>query len=267
MLVASLLTSAFLIAGLSAGRMIRKVDGPATALVLKTGVVLAAVLVPLQVLIGDLHGLNTLEFQPAKIAAIEGVWETGTGVPFTVLGFPDEEARTTHFALEIPKGTSLILTHEAEGEVVGLDAFAGAHPPVAPVFWSFRIMVGTGLLMFVVSWWAASRLLRGRDLSRGVLRGLSLMTFSGWIATLAGWYVAEVGRQPWLIYGLMATADAVAPHSRSTMRGTLIAYALLYAFLLAAFIATLRYMATKPAASLKMLSATQPAAVSAAAER
>jgi cytochrome d ubiquinol oxidase subunit I len=267
MLVASLLTSAFLVAGLSAGRMIRKVDGPATALVLKTSVVLAAVLVPLQVLIGDLHGLNTLEYQPAKIAAIEGVWETATGVPFTVLGFPDEEARTTHFALEIPNGTSLILTHEADGEVVGLDAFAGAHPPVAPVFWAFRIMVGMGLLMLAVSWWAASRLLRGRDLSRGVLRALSLMTFSGWIATLAGWYVAEVGRQPWLIYGLMATADAVAPHSQTTMRGTLIAYALLYAFLLAAYIATLRYMATKPAASLKMLSTGQPPAASAAAER
>ncbi|HEY5569628.1 MAG TPA: cytochrome ubiquinol oxidase subunit I [Gammaproteobacteria bacterium] len=267
MLVASLLTSAFLIAGLSAGRMIRKVDGPATALVVKTGVGLAAVLVPLQVLIGDLHGLNTFEHQPAKIAAIEGVWETGTGVPFTVLGIPDEEARTTRFAIEIPNGTSLLLTHEADGEVVGLDAFEGAHPPVAPVFWSFRIMVGTGLLMLAVSWWAAWQLFRGHGLSRGALRALSVMTFSGWVATLAGWYVAEVGRQPWLIYGLMATADVVAPHWQATVRGTLIAYALLYAFLLAAYISTLRYMATKPAASLRMLPAAQLRAASAVTER
>jgi len=252
---------------LSAGRMIRKVDGPATALVLKTSVVLAAVLVPLQVLIGDLHGLNTFEHQPAKIAAIEGVWETGTGVPFTVLGIPDEEARTTRFAIEIPNGTSLLLTHEADGEVVGLDAFEGAHPPVAPVFWSFRIMVGTGLLMLAVSWWAAWQLFRGHGLSRGALRALSVMTFSGWVATLAGWYVAEVGRQPWLIYGLMATADVVAPHWQATVRGTLIAYALLYAFLLAAYISTLRYMATKPAASLRMLPAAQLRAASAVTER
>jgi cytochrome d ubiquinol oxidase subunit I len=253
MITASLLTCAFLIAGLSAGRMLRRVDGPATLLVLKTGVVLAAVLAPLQVLIGDLHGLNTLEHQPAKIAAIEGVWETRRGAPFTIIGFPDEEERTTRFAIEIPNGASLILTHDPQGEVVGLDAFEGAHPPVAIVFWSFRVMLGIGLAMIAVSWWAAWSLRRAPPLARGVQRALSLMTFSGWVATLAGWYVAEVGRQPWLVYGLMRSAEAVAPHSAGTVAGTLIAYAVLYSFLLAAYIATLRYMATKPAASLKLL--------------
>jgi cytochrome d ubiquinol oxidase subunit I len=253
MVTASLLTSAFLIAGLSAGRMIRKVDGPATLLVLKTGVALAAVLAPLQVVIGDLHGLNTLEHQPAKIAAIEGVWETGRGVPFTIVGFPDEEERTTHFAVEIPNGASLVLTHDPRGEVVGLDAFKGAHPPVAIVFWSFRVMLGIGLAMIAVSWWAAWSLRRAPPLARGVQRALSLMTFSGWVATLAGWYVAEVGRQPWLIYGLLRSAEAVAPHPAGTVAGTLTAYAVLYTFLLASYIATLRYMATKPAASLKLL--------------
>jgi cytochrome d ubiquinol oxidase subunit I len=267
MVVASLLTSAFLIAGLSAGRMIRKVDGPATLLVLKTGVGLAAVLAPLQVLIGDLHGLNTLEHQPAKIAAIEGVWETHRGVPFTIVGLPDEDERTTHFAVEIPNAGSLILTHDANGEVVGLDAFEGAHPPVAIVFWSFRVMLGIGAAMIVVSWWAAWSLRRAPPLARGVQRALSLMTFSGWVATLAGWYVAEVGRQPWLVYGLMRTAEAVAPHSRATVGGTLIAYALLYAFLLAAYIGTLRYLATKPAASLKLLSSVRSPARSAATEQ
>jgi cytochrome d ubiquinol oxidase subunit I len=260
MVNASLLTCAFLIAGLSAGRMIRKVDGPATLLVLKTGVTLAAVLAPLQVLIGDLHGLNTLEHQPAKIAAIEGVWETRRGAPFTIIGFPDEVQRTTHLAIEIPNGASLILTHSPQGEVVGLDAFEGAHPPVAIVFWSFRVMLGIGLAMIAVSWWAAWSLRRAPPLARGVQRALSLMTFSGWVATLAGWYVAEVGRQPWLIYGLMRSAEAVAPHPAGTVAGTLTAYAVLYAFLLASYIATLRYMATKPAASLKLLQPL-PAAV------
>jgi cytochrome d ubiquinol oxidase subunit I len=261
MVNASLLTCAFLIAGLSAGRMLRRVDGPATLLVLKTGVALAAVLAPLQVLIGDLHGLNTLEHQPAKVAAIEGVWETHRGVPFTIVGFPDEEERVTRLAVEIPNGASLVLTHDPQGEVVGLDAFEGAHPPVAIVFWSFRVMLGIGFAMIGVSWWAAWSLRRAPPLTRGVQRALSLMTFSGWVATLAGWYVAEVGRQPWLVYGLMRSAEAVAPHPAGTVAGTLIAYAVLYAFLLTAYIATLRYMATKPAASLKLL---QPIPASAA---
>ncbi len=255
---ASLLTAAFLIAGVSAGRMTRRVDGPATALVLKTGVYLAAVLAPLQLVIGDLHGLNTLEHQPAKIAAIEAVWETDRGVPFTVLGWPDEERRTTRFALEIPLGTSLLLTHEPDGEVRGLDAFEGAHPPVAVVFFAFRIMVGVGLLMIAVSWLAAWTLRRGHPAPRWLLRALSAMTFAGWVATLAGWITTEVGRQPWLIYGAMTVAEAVAPHPAAKVGGTLVAYALLYAFLLAAYVLTLRYLGTKPAKSLRMLDPMRP---------
>ncbi|HSG65923.1 MAG TPA: cytochrome ubiquinol oxidase subunit I, partial [Gammaproteobacteria bacterium] len=248
MLVASLLTSAFLIAGISAARMIRKVDGPATLLVLKTGVGLAAVLAPLQIVIGDLHGLNTLEHQPAKIAAIEGIWETGRAVPLTLVGFPDEAARRTHFAIEIPYAASLILAHDADAELLGLDEFEGDHPPVAIVFWSFRIMVGVGVLMLASAWWASWSLFRGRAPSAAQLRALSLMTFSGWIGVLAGWYVAEVGRQPWLIQGLMRTTEAVAPQSSGTMLVTLLAYAALYLFLLVAYVGTLRYLGTKPAA-------------------
>jgi cytochrome d ubiquinol oxidase subunit I len=258
MLTASLLTSSFLVAGLSAGRMLRKVDGPATLLVLRTGIVLAAVLAPLQVFIGDLHGLNTLEHQPAKIAAIEGVWETESGVPFTVLGFPDESERRTRFALEIPYAASLILTHDPHGTVRGLDEFAGAHPPVAIVFWSFRVMVGMGLLMIAVSWWGAVTLLRGRAPSALLLRVLAAMTFAGWVATLAGWYVTEVGRQPWLVYEALAAADVVAPHSVATVASTLLIYAVLYALLLVAYIGTLRYMGTKPARSLRLLGTFSP---------
>jgi cytochrome d ubiquinol oxidase subunit I len=257
MTIASLLTSAFLIAGVSANRMIRKVDGPATARVLKTGVVLAAVLAPLQVLVGDLHGLNTLEHQPAKIAAIEGIWRTGSSVPFTVIGWPDEERRETLLALEIPQAGSLILTHELDGTLRGLDEFEGRHPPVAIVFLAFRIMVGTGLLMIAVAWIAAWQLRRGRPPGPKTMRALSLMTFAGWVATLAGWYVTEVGRQPWIVYETLAVADVVAPHPASKVGGTLLAYAVLYAFLLTSYVMTLRHLGKKPAASLRLLEPRQ----------
>jgi cytochrome d ubiquinol oxidase subunit I len=197
MVNASLLTSAFLIAGVSAGRMIRKVDGPATALVLRTGVVMAAVLAPLQAVLGDSHGLTPLYHQPAKIAAVDAVWETDTAVPFTVFGWPDEESRTTRFALEIPYGASLLLEHDPQGRVLGLDEFDGAHPPVAIVFVAFRVMVGMGLLMIGVSWWAFWAQRGRRPPSPRALRALAFMTYSGWVAVLAGWYVTEVGRQPW----------------------------------------------------------------------
>ena len=223
---------------------------------MRTGALMAAVLAPLQVFIGDLHGLNTLEHQPAKIAAMEGIWETEKGAPLTLFGFPDEEEKTTHMAIKVPNLASLILTHEWDGEVLGLNEFEGETPPVAPVFWAFRVMVGIGMLMVLVGWWSAWRLFRNRDESREtqtwLLRALSVMTFSGWIAVLAGWYVTEIGRQPWVVDGLLRTADVVADHSSATVAGTLFGYVLLYLFLLVSYIATLRYMATKPARSLTL---------------
>ena len=251
MVVASLLTTAFLVAGTSASRMLRNVHGPGTERALRTGVLLAAVLTPLQIVIGDLHGLNTLEHQPAKIAAIEGIWETQAGAPLTLLGIPDEDSRHTRFALEIPRGASLILTHSRDGVVQGLADFA-EHPPVLPVFLSFRVMVGIGVAMLVVSWWCAPFALRGRPLPRLALRALALLTFAGWVAVLAGWYVTEIGRQPWIVYGELAVADVVADHAQGVMRGTLLSYAVLYALLLAAYVATLRHLSAKPAASLRM---------------
>src|SRR5512138_3268764 len=150
MVTASLLTSSFLVAGVSAGRMIRAVAGPGTALVLKSGVRLAAVLAPLQLLLGDLHGLNTLEHQPAKIAAVEAIWHTERGAALTLFGWPDEQQGRTRFAIEIPRAGSLVLTHDLDGKIAGLDEFAAAHPPVAPVFFAFRIMVGLGFAMLAV---------------------------------------------------------------------------------------------------------------------
>lgn len=252
MLIASLLTSAFLVLGVSASRARRKVDGPATWKVIRTGIVMAAVLSPLQALVGDFHGLNTLEHQPAKIAAIEGIWETQKGAELVLFGFPDEEERTTHFKIAIPKAASLILTHEWDGELQGLSDFE-EHPPVAPVFWSFRVMVGIGMLMIAVSWWASYSMFRSKPFSEMQLCAFSLMTFSGWIAVLAGWYVTEIGRQPWIVQGLIRTDEVVAGHGGGMMLSTLIAYLALYVFLLASYVLSLRYLSSKPARSLVSL--------------
>jgi len=167
MMVASLITASFLVAGVSAWRVLKKVDGPATKKVLKVAVLAAAVLTPTQIILGDFHGLNTLKHQPAKVAAMEGVWETQRGAALTLFGFPDEEERTTHLAVKVPKVASLILTHEWDGEVKGLNDFVGQHPPVAPVFWAFRIMVGVGFLMLLVSWACSWQLWRNKGIMAG----------------------------------------------------------------------------------------------------
>ena len=253
MLLASVLTSAFLIAGVSAWRVRQGVDGPATWKVLKTGVVLAACVIPVQIFVGDLHGLNTLEHQPEKIAAMEAIWETEEGAAFTLIGLPDEESRSTRYAIKIPYAASLILTHDPNGEVRGLNSFAD-HPPVAPVFWSFRVMLGIGMLMLIVSWSVALCFLRGRRPGPVLLRALSWMTFSGWVATLAGWYVTEIGRQPWIVRGMVRTSEVVAEHSAATLSGTLIGYLGLYVFLLYSYVHALRYLSTKPARSLELKS-------------
>ncbi len=239
MLIASGLTCAFLVAGLSAWRILRGDAAPGVRAALRTGVVLAAVLAPAQLVVGDLHGLNTLEHQPAKVAAMEGNWETRGHVPLVLFAIPDEAARENRFEIAIPSGASLILTHRADGVVPGLNEFEGRHPPVAPVFYAFRIMVGTGMLMIGVGLLAAFLLWRRGVLPRWLLRGLVAMTFAGWIATLAGWYVTEIGRQPWLVTGVLTTADAVGPIGPAAVASTLAMYLVLYALLLAAFIATL----------------------------
>ncbi len=188
MLIASILTSAFLIMGVSAWRMIKKVDGPETRNVMYTGIIIAAIFTPIQIFVGDLHGLNTLEHQPAKVAAIEAIWDTEEGAPLTLFGFPDETEKKTHFAIKIPKLASLILTHELNGELKGINDFKDETPPVSPVFWAFRIMVGVGTLMLIVSWWGVFTIWRKKSIGKPLLTIMSVMTFSGWVAVLSGWY-------------------------------------------------------------------------------
>ena len=172
MLIASTLTVCFLLAGVSAWQMLRGTINASTPLVLRVALTVAAVMVPVQVLVGDLHGLNTLKYQPQKIAAMEGIWETERGAPLLLFAWPDEQARANRWAVGIPRAGSFILTHELDGEIKGLNDFRGAHPPVAPVFFAFRIMVGMGLLMLATSWagwWIGHR--RGWD-PRALPRGL-----------------------------------------------------------------------------------------------
>ncbi len=245
MLIASGLTAAFFVAGLSAYRILKGDTKQAPKVALKTGLVLAAILAPTQAFVGDLHGLNTLEYQPQKIAAIEGIWETEKGAPLLLFALPDRENRENHMAIGIPKLASLILTHDWNGEIKGLNEFVGNHPPVAPLFWGFRLMVGIGLLMIATAWTGVYLMKRRDNLPRWYLRGLVVMTFSGWVATLAGWYVTEIGRQPWLVNGVLKTAEAVTTVPASHVGLSLALYLTVYAVLLWAYIHTLKVMSRR----------------------
>ncbi|WP_292288294.1 cytochrome ubiquinol oxidase subunit I [Marivita sp.] len=254
MLLASGLTVAFLLTGLSAFRWLIGDRSNGVQATLKTGVIIGAVLIPLQILAGDFHGLNTLEHQPQKVAAMEGNWDTGPNTPLVLFGIPDEQTRSTDFEISIPNGASLILKHSADGVVPGLNDFIAEdgtvqHPPVAPVFFSFRIMVATGMAMLLLSWTAVVFMARKRrgieGLPRPLLWAMVPMAVSGWIATLAGWYTTEIGRQPWLVQGVLTTEAAVADVPAPMVASTLIVYLSIYAALLAAYVGVLFYLARK----------------------
>jgi cytochrome d ubiquinol oxidase subunit I len=250
--LASTLTVAFLVAGVAALRRLWGDRSPGVGKSLRTGICLAAAAIPLQFLAGDQHGLNTLEHQPAKIAAMEANWRTRDHVPLVLFAWPDAEARENRFELAVPDGASLILTHARSGVVPGLDQYVAPdgrvlHPPVRPLFLAFRVMVGVGVLMLVTSWTAAWQLWRRGEPGGWVLRALAAMTFSGWIATLAGWYVTEIGRQPWLVTGVLLTETAVAEHPAPVVGATLALYLAVYAALIVAFMATITYLARKAA--------------------
>jgi cytochrome d ubiquinol oxidase subunit I len=244
MLIASGLTVAFLLAGLSAYRWLRGDKGKAVQASLRTGLYVAAALIPLQIVVGDLHGLNTLHYQPAKIAAMEGIWETQKGAPAVLFALPDKATQTNKFEIAIPKLASFYLTHDIHGEVKGIKEFGDQHPPVAPVFWAFRTMVGVGLLMLAVSWLGAWQVRKGA-LHPLLLRVLVGMTFAGWVALVAGWYVTEIGRQPWLVQGVLTAAQAASTAPAGNIAFTLVMYLSLYAVLLTSYVSVLFYLARK----------------------
>ena len=245
MLLASGITALFLVAGLSAWRLLRARDDPSARKTLRFAARVAAVLVPIQVVVGDLHGLNTLEHQPAKVAAMEALWQTQKGAPLTLFAIIDQEKKRNDFALEIPKALSVVLRHDPDGEVKGLAEFGKDHPPVAPVFWSFRIMVGVGVLMLALSWTGVFVLRKAAP--RWLLWCFAGFTFSGWVATLAGWMVTEIGRQPWLVTGILRTADATGNASGAELGASLTAYALTYAALLLSYMVVLTHLGGKGA--------------------
>jgi cytochrome d ubiquinol oxidase subunit I len=244
MLLASGITAAFLVAGLSAWRLLKARDDASALKTLRFGAGVAAVLVPLQIVVGDLHGLNTLKHQPAKIAAMEALWETQHGAPLVLFALIDEETGTNNYSIEIPKLASLILTHEADGEVLGLDEFGDDIPPVTPVFLAFRVMVGVGVLMLLLAWTGAFQL-RKRDPSKTLLWCFAGMTFSGWIAVLAGWLVTEIGRQPWLVTGILRTAEAAGEASGAQLGASLTGYVLIYTLLLLSYMVVITHLARK----------------------
>ncbi len=233
MTVAAFLATALFVGASGAWHLLRGNDTPRVRTMLSMAMWMLLIVAPIQIFIGDIHGLNTLKYQPAKIAAMEGHWENtpGEGVPLILFGMPDMEAETTRYAVEIPNLGSLILTHEWDGQFPGLKEFAREDRPNSPVvFWSFRIMVGLGMLMLVLGVWSLWLRWRGGLFqSKLFLRFAMWMGPSGLIAILAGWYTTEIGRQPWIVYGVMRTRDAVSNHSALVLSTTLIVFIVMYA--------------------------------------
>ncbi|EWY38036.1 cytochrome D ubiquinol oxidase subunit I [Skermanella stibiiresistens SB22] len=213
MVTAAFLTTSFVIAGISAWYMLKGRFPEYTRINYPMAMGMIVVLAPLQILLGDLHGLKTMEMQPAKIAAMEGHWEGGAGAPLILFALPDMAAEENHYEIGIPYLSSLILTHELDGVVPGLKEFAPEDRPYMPiVFWTFRIMVGIGFLMLFVGAAYAFLRWRGRAFETRWLHWLSVaMTPAGFVAIIAGWFTTEIGRQPWMVQGLVRTADGVTP--------------------------------------------------------
>jgi cytochrome d ubiquinol oxidase subunit I len=234
MAIAAFLATALIVGASAAWHLLYRKDSPAirTMLSMAMGMVLAVA--PIQLVVGDMHGLNTLEYQPAKIAAMEGHWENqaGKGIPLILFGLPDMEREETRFKIEVPNLTSLILTHSWDGQIKGLKEFSAEdRPPAHIVFWTFRIMVGLGMLMILLGLWSAWLRLRGQLYqSRPFLHMATWMGPAGLVAILAGWFTTEIGRQPWVVYGVMRTADAVTKHEVSTLAISLGLFIVVYLF-------------------------------------
>ncbi|GAB4199528.1 MAG: cytochrome ubiquinol oxidase subunit I [Wenzhouxiangellaceae bacterium] len=237
MILASFLATTFFVAGIAGWQQLRQREALFATRHLRLALLTAAILAPLQVLVGDLHGLNTEVHQPMKVAAMEGRWETTAHAPLLLFAWPDQQAAMNHWEIGIPSGASLVLKHSADGVVKGLDQVEAAdRPAVGVVFFAFRVMVGLGLL-FIVSAWLGLWLQRGRrSLPQWFLRWLVVLTPAGFVATIAGWWVAEVGRQPWLVHGQLRTAEGISLLPAAQVQTSLLAFVLLYSGLFTAFL-------------------------------
>ncbi len=253
MLLASLIAVAFMIAGVAARRLLIDAHEQAARRMLTAALTFMLVAVPLQVAVGDLHGENTLAHQPAKLAAIEGSWHppaANRGEPLRLFAWPDRQAQRNRLEVAIPDIASLYLRHNLTGHIKSLSEFdAQSLPPVAPVFFAFRLMVGLGVVMLLASLVANVQHWRGRlTTSRRLLRMLVWLSPAGFIAMLSGWLVTEIGRQPWTVYGMLRTADSLSPLSLSTTVAVLMAIVVVYGL---SFALGLRYLLRMVSAPLK----------------
>ncbi|MDP4708651.1 MAG: cytochrome ubiquinol oxidase subunit I [Rickettsiaceae bacterium] len=236
MVTAAYLTTAFVVGGIGAYYLFRKVHIPYARVMLGMAMLMAVFIAPLQLFIGDAHGLNTLEHQPRKIAAMEAIWDNETGAGLRLFAIPDQKNQTNHYEVLIPKLASLILTHDANGTIQGLSNWAPEdQPPVTIIFWSFRVMVAIGLAMILTGVFAVILYFRKRLFdTRWFQYWCMLMTPSGFIAILAGWFVTEVGRQPYVTYGVIRTSDGVSPVISEQIALTLLAFIITYIFIFGA---------------------------------
>lgn len=229
--LAAYLTTAFAVGGVGAWHLLRDKTSPAARTMFSMAMWMAVIVAPLQILAGDQHGLNTLEHQPAKIAAMEGDYETTPGTPLILFGIPDDQNEVTRYAITIPKLGALILSHSLDGEIKGLKEFPkDQRPPSQIIFWSFRLMVGLGLAMLGLGLWGLLRRLQPEGLykDRWLHRAAILMLPSGFIAVIAGWVTTEVGRQPYTVYGLLTTANSASPIDAPAVATSLLAFVIVY---------------------------------------
>ena len=252
MVLAAYLTTSLVVGGVSAFHILRRHDTPAVRRGFSMAMWMLLLVTPLQIAAGDQHGLNTLEHQPPKVMAMEGHYQSHPdGAPLILFGIPNSEEKRIDWAIEIPKLSSLILKHDLNAPLDGLDTVPEAdQPPVWPVFFAFRVMVGLGFLMLGLGLWAGWARLRGRLYDRGALHALAVaMAPSGFVAVLAGWVTTEVGRQPWTVYGLLRTSDSLSPVAAPALATSLAGFAVVYFFVFGAgMFYLLRLMSEAPGA-------------------
>ena len=230
MVLAAYLTTALVVGAVGARHLLSEPGNTHARMMFSMAMWMAALVAPVQMIAGDLHGINTLEHQPAKIAAMEGHFETQAPAPLILLGMPNMQEERTEYAVEVPYLGSLILTHTLDGAVQGLKAWPNGERPYAPiVFWSFRVMVGIGLLMLALGLWSLALRWRGRLYDAPLMhRAAVVMGPAGFVAVLAGWITTEVGRQPWTVYGLLTTAQSASAIDAAAVGASLVAFILVY---------------------------------------
>jgi cytochrome d ubiquinol oxidase subunit I len=230
MLMAAYLTTAFVVGSVGAYHLLKQNSNICARTMLSMAMWMAAIVAPLQLIAGDMHGLNTLEHQPAKIAAMEGHYETKKGAPLILFGFPNDEKMEVNNAIEIPKLGSIILKHDANAEIKGLKDFPeGETPPAEIIFWSFRIMVGIGMAMIALGLWSFYLRLRNQFYKNTFFKKIVvLMGPAGFVAVIAGWITTEVGRQPFTVYGILKTMDSASPIDAPAITASLLVFIVTY---------------------------------------